>query len=91
MREIGYGDTGINKNMKLLVTTLYNILLNCEYYQNNDFNKKNFFLRRYLDINKNAKNADIAGLVDYFNKYQSFCLDLSSVNVLKGDLNFNYK
>ena len=91
MREIGYTDTGVNKNMKFLVTTFYNVLLNCEYYQDNDFSKKKFFLRKYLDINRNAKNVDITGLVDYFNKYQSFCLDLSSVNVLKGDLNFNYK
>ena len=30
MREIGYGDTVINKNMKFLVKTFYNILLSCE-------------------------------------------------------------
>ena len=30
MREIGYGDTTINKNMKFLVRVFYNILLNCE-------------------------------------------------------------
>ena len=27
MREIGYGDTTVNKNMKLLVRSFYNILL----------------------------------------------------------------
>ena len=30
MREIGFGDTTINKNMKFLVKTFYNILFNCE-------------------------------------------------------------
>ena len=29
MREIGYGDTTINKNMRFLTKTFYNVLLNC--------------------------------------------------------------
>ena len=33
MREIGFGDTTINKNMKFLVKTFYNILFNCEKYK----------------------------------------------------------
>ena len=33
MREIGYGDTLINKNMKFLVNNFYNILLDCENYK----------------------------------------------------------
>ena len=33
MREIGYGDVQVNKNMKLLVRTFYNILLNCEKFK----------------------------------------------------------
>ena len=32
MREIGYGDMTVNKNMKFLVKIFYNILLNCENY-----------------------------------------------------------
>ena len=30
MREIGYGDTTINKNMRFLTKTFYNVLLRCE-------------------------------------------------------------
>jgi len=37
MREIGYGDTVINKNMKLLVKNFYNILLYCETFDKKDF------------------------------------------------------
>ena len=29
-------------------------------------------------------------LIEYFNKFQAFCVDLSSDSVLKGELNFNY-
>ena len=46
MREIGYGDTLINKNMKLLVKKFYNILLNCENFKRKSQNSKNTFFFR---------------------------------------------
>ena len=51
---------------------------------------KNLFLLKYLTLNADKKSNNI-GLVEYFDKYQAFCFDLSSDSVLKGDLNFNYK
>ena len=33
MREIGYGDIAVNKNMKMLVKDFYNILFFCEKYK----------------------------------------------------------
>ena len=36
MREIGYGDVSVNKNMKFLVKIFYSILLNCEKYKEMD-------------------------------------------------------
>ena len=42
-------------------------------------------------MNKITKSVNNTDLVSYFDKYQAFCLDLSSDNVLKGDLNFSYK
>ena len=53
-------------------------------------NKENFF-SKYLDLNKDQKNPNNMLLINYFNKYQAFCFDLSSNSVLKGDINFNYK
>ena len=45
MREIGYGDTVTNKNMKFLIKTFYNILLSCENFSVMSLNlKKCFFL-----------------------------------------------
>ena len=45
MREIGYGDTVINKSMKFLIKIFYNILLNCEKFNERSLNtKKMFFL-----------------------------------------------
>ena len=91
MREIGYGDTIINKNMKFLVKKFYNILLNCE-----NFNKKslifkrNFFSKYFEHINK-KKKANYVHLIEYFDKYEAFCLDLTLDSVLNGVLNFKYK
>ena len=91
MREIGYGDMTINKNMKFLVRIFYNILLNCENYKKKNVRNKNLFLFKYLLQNTNKKDTDISNLVEYFDKYQAFCFDLGSDSVLRGDLNFNYK
>ena len=91
MREIGYGDTVINKNMKFLVKNFYNILLNCESFNKRDLDSKKMFFSTYLKLNNAKKKAYNASLIEYFDKYQAFCFDLTPDSVLKGDLNFNYK
>ena len=91
MREIGYGDMTVNKNMKFLIKAFYNILLNCENYKKKNTKNKNLFLLKYLMLDDDKKSACSIGLVEYFDKYQAFCFDLSSDSVLSGDLNFNYK
>ena len=87
MREIGYGDMMVNKNMKFLVKTF----LNCENYKKKSARNRNMFLIKYLAQNAGRKSANNIKLVEYFDKYQAFCFDLTSDSVLKGDLNFNYK
>jgi len=91
MREIGYGDIIINKNMKYLVKIFYNILLNCENYKKKSLESKCLFLLKYLKQNIDKNINSNAELVKYFNDYQAFCFDLSSDSVLRGDLNFIYK
>ena len=91
MREIGYGDTVINKNMKFLVITFYNILLSCENFNRKSLiHKKKFFSKYFEYINK-EKKANNGDLIEYFDKYQAFCLDLTLDSVLNGVLNFKYK
>ena len=91
IREIGYGDVAVNKNMKLLTKTFYNILLNCENYNNKSLNLKNLFFQKHLECKNIRKCTNNNDIIDYFNKYNSFCLDLRPDSVLKGELNFNYK
>ena len=91
MREIGYGDTTINKNMRFLTKTFYNVLLNCEKYKKMNDDEKKVFFDKYLAQNNIKNNANIKLIVEYFNKYEAFCFDLSSDSVLKGELKFNYE
>ena len=90
MREIGYSDTTINKNMRFLVKSFYDILINCESYNKKSLKDKNSFLTKVLkqNVDKNGNNNNL--LLNYFNKYHSFCLDLSLDSVLKGNVNFTY-
>ena len=87
MREIGYGDTAINKNMKSLVKVFYSILINCENFSGKSTDEKNLFFEGYID----QKTANNELLISYFDKYEAFCIDLSSDNVLKGNIKFNYE
>ena len=91
MRELGYGDTQVNKNMKSLIKNFYNILLVCENYKSKTQIEKKKIFHNYLNLNNANKTSENIGLIEYFDKYQSFCLDLSSDNVLKGELNFTNK
>jgi len=90
MREIGYGDVTINKNMKLLVKVFYNILLNCENFNKKNAVSKKDFLIKNFEFKNDSKKPYNSVLTIYFEKYQAFCFDLSSDSVLKGVINFNY-
>ena len=90
MRELGYGDVSVNQNMKFLVKTFYNILLECEDYKKITTKRKKLFLFKYLAQNSNINDDTEDGIVKYFNKYQAFCFDFNLDSVLSGDLNFKY-
>ena len=91
MREIGYGDTTINKNMRFLVKTFYTILFNCEKYKEMTIAAKSEFFNKFLEINNINNTTNNKGIIEYFNKYEAFCFDLTSDSVLKGELKFSYK
>ena len=88
MREIGFGDVTINKNMRYLVKTFYNILLKSEDYKKMNLSEKNNFLTSCLEFKSIEKMSINKALIDYFDKYQAFCFDLSLDSVLRCDFNF---
>ena len=91
MRDIVYGDTTINKNMNFLTKTFYNVLINCEKYKQMKTKAKNIFFNKYLEQNNIKNITNNKGIIEYFNEYAAFCLDLASDSVLKGELKFTYR
>ena len=90
MRELGFGDVAVNKNMKFLVKSFYSILFFCENYTNKKKEYKRSFFNQYLKCHNNKKTANYDNLILYFNDFQTFCFDLSSDSVLKGEFKFKF-
>ena len=67
IREIGYGDVTVNKQMKKFINLLYSIIKQIDKWENIEFQKKKYILENYLNI---EKNLDF--FVNYFEKYRIF-------------------
>ncbi len=67
IREIGYGDVSINKNMKKYINFFYDILSKIHNWEEIDEDKKSLILNTFLDNSKN-----IQFYVNYFDKLCSF-------------------
>ena len=67
IREIGYGDVSINKNMKKYVNFFYDIISNIEKWDDLETSKKALILEKFIN-NPN----DISFYVNYFDKLCSF-------------------
>ena len=91
MREFGYGDVIVNKNMKSFVKIFYSVLIDCENYYKLNTKKKNSIFLKYFYIDKSYNKPRTIELIKYFDEYESFCFDLSLNSVVNGDLNFKHK
>jgi len=67
IREIGYGDVSINKNMKKYINFFYDILSKIDSWDAYDFKKKNDILNTFIN---NPKN--ISFYANYFDKLSTF-------------------
>ena len=90
MRENGFGDVTVNKNMKFLVKQFYSLLVKCESYDTLTLNSKILLFAKFLTYKSNYNDANNAAIIDYFDKYKSFCFDLNPDSVLEDILNFKY-
>ena len=67
MREIGYGDVSINKNMKKYLNYFYDIINNINIWDDIDEKQKELILNKFIN---NPKN--ISFFTNYFDKLCSF-------------------
>ena len=80
IREIGYGDVSINKNMKKYVNFFYDIISKVDNWDNVDFNEKSHILNKIINKPKN-----ISFFVNYFDKLCSFYKN-NTLNYFKSDI-----
>tara|TARA_B100000965_G_C19253510_1_gene609839 strand:+ start:219 stop:692 length:474 start_codon:yes stop_codon:yes gene_type:complete len=67
IREIGYGDSTVNKKMKEYINLLYKIIDKVELWENLDFNEKVDFFSKFIDV-----TYENSFYIDYFTKYSIY-------------------
>ena len=85
LREIGYGDTAINKRMKSYVNFFYSILNKIEDWENLDREGQKQIFKFYLNI----KNESFV-LTEYFEKYRNYLKKSTFNSLLKGVIKPNF-
>ena len=91
IRELGHGDVYVNKKMKNLSRIFYDILVFLDKNKSLVSDNNSSLLKKYFVSSNNEIPVRNDKLRDYFSKFQHFCFDLDSKNMLKGNFNFNYK
>ena len=85
IREIGYGDVSVNKNMKNYVNLFYSIVEKIETLDLSNNDNQLILLKKYLNNDKN-----IEFYVDYFNKYRLFLANNTLKNFTKDIIKLNF-
>ena len=67
IREIGYGDVSINKNMKNYLNYFYDIVTNIDDWDNIEYEKKVLILKKFINKPKN-----VSYFTNYFDKLYTF-------------------
>ena len=85
IREIGYGDASINKNMKNYINIFYSILNKIEKWDNLNKNSQNDIFEEYLGF----KNKTLL-LPEYFENYRDYLKKNTFNSLLKGVIKPNF-
>jgi len=92
IRELGYGDTKVNKTMKALSKIFYDIIATLDKKKFFSFNDDALILKKYFyNAEKTRDLANINKLANYLEKFQNFCFDLDVDNMLNGSIDFKYR
>ena len=80
IREIGYGDSSVNKKMKLYVNLMYYIINKVELWKKLNLSEKTKFLSDFVEVKKESPF-----FINYFNKYEDY-LSKKSLNYFTKDV-----
>ena len=79
IREMGYGDTAINKRMKNCVNIFFSILKEIENWEKFNQDQKKEIFYKYLNIKKNTTK-----LTTYFDNYRNYLKKNTFNSLIKG-------
>jgi len=91
IRELGYGDTRVNKTMKSLNKIFYDILLNLDKEASFSFTENTYLLDKYFYEKQKKDKEKTNKLAKYLKEFENFCFDLDINNVLNGSIDFKYR
>ena len=80
IREIGYGDSSVNKKMKLYVNLMYSIINKVEMWKKLNLSEKTKFFSDFVEVKKESPF-----FINYFNKYEDY-LSKKSLNYFTKDV-----
>ena len=80
IREIGYGDSTVNKKMKEYVNLLYKIIDKVDFWEKLNFNEKIDFFSKFIEV-----TYENTFYIEYFNKYSNY-LTKKSFNYFTKDV-----
>tara|TARA_B100000745_G_scaffold207863_1_gene137465 strand:+ start:231 stop:704 length:474 start_codon:yes stop_codon:yes gene_type:complete len=80
IREIGYGDSSVNKKMKLYVNLMYSIINKVELWKKLNLSEKTKFFSDFVEVKKESPF-----FINYFNKYEDY-LSKKSLNYFTKDV-----
>ena len=79
LREIGYGDSNINKNMKIYINNFYNILSKIVEWEKLNIEEKESIISNTLGI-----SSKVTKLTNYFDRYFNYIKKTSLICFSKG-------
>ena len=85
IREIGYGDVSVNKNMKNYINLFYNILETVEKWEKLNKNDQQKVFLKYLDLSTNNEK-----IMNYFEIYLNYLKNNTFNSLLKGVIKLNF-
>ena len=80
IREVGYGDSTVNKKMKEYINLLYKIIDKVELWEKLNFNEKIDFFSKFVEV-----TYENTFYIEYFNKYSNY-LTKKSFNYFTKDV-----
>ena len=85
IREIGYGDVSVNKNMKNYINLFYNILETTDKWEKLNKNEQQKVFLKYLNLSTNNEK-----ITNYFENYLNYLKNNTFNSLLKGVIKLNF-